>query len=115
MHLQPVYRITVYVPPTHLEDVLAAAEEAAPMRLGRYESVAHWSAEGTERFRPMAGADPTIGTPGVESRVPTVLLEVVIPRDDELLERVLQAVVATHPWEEPAIFVDESRTHAQPS
>jgi hypothetical protein len=115
MHLQPVYRVTVYVPPESLETVLAAADEAAPMRIGRYEGVAHWSASGTERFRPMAGADPTVGTPGVESRVPTVLLEVVIPRDDELLERVLQAVVATHPWEEPAIFVDESRTPAQPS
>jgi hypothetical protein len=115
MRLQPVYRITVYVPPETLETVLIAAEEAAPMRLGRYEGVAHWSAEGTERFRPMAGAAPTVGTPGVESRVPTALLEIAIPRDDDLLERVLQAVVAAHPWEEPAIFVDESRTPAQPS
>jgi hypothetical protein len=115
MRLQPVYRITVYVPPESRETVLAAAEEAAPMRLGRYEGVAHWSAEGTERFRPMAGAAPTVGTPGIESLVPTVLLEIAILRDDDLLERVLQAVIVAHPWEEPAIFVDESRTPAQPS
>ena len=115
MELHPVYRISIYVPPENLEDVIAAAESEAPLRLGPYEAVTHWSAEGTERFRPLLAADPTVGAPGVESRVPTVLLEVGIPRDEPTLRRLLERVIAVHPWEEPAIFVEECLTTAPPS
>ena|SRR5690349_18730044 len=114
MELHPVYRISIYIPPDSLEDVIAAAEQETPLRLGPYEAVAHWSAAGTERFRPLLAADPTVGEPGVETRVPTILLELAVPRDAGLLRRVLDRLVAVHPWEEPAIFVDECTTTASP-
>jgi hypothetical protein len=41
--------------------------------------------------------------------VETVRLEFAIPRDRELLDRVLsRGLLPGHPWQEPAVFVDES-------
>ncbi len=107
--LREVFRITVFVPPDAVETVLAGVERAVPLRFGDYDGSAWWSAVGVEQFRPLPGAKPTVGTPGKTERVPTVRLEFAIPRDRRLLDRVLaKGVKAHHPWQEPAVFVDET-------
>jgi hypothetical protein len=92
-----------------VEALLEGVERVVPLIYGRYDRSAWWSAVGVEQFRPMPGSTPTIGTEGHVERVPTVRLEFAIPHDPELLEMVLsRGVIASHPWEEPAVFVDES-------
>jgi hypothetical protein len=113
MPTRAAYRITTFVPPDHLESVLEGVERVVPLVFGRYESCAWWSSVGVEQFRPLPGATPTVGVPGRIERVPTVRLEFAIPRDVGLLERVLRdGIIANHPWEEPAVFVDESEASA---
>jgi len=108
MPVRPVYRITTFVPPDHVDSLLAGVEEQVSLMFGRYDRSAWWSAVGVEQFRPLPGSAPTIGSAGQVERVPTIRLEFAIPRDAALLERVLtRGVIANHPWEEPAIFVDE--------
>jgi hypothetical protein len=109
MSLRPIYRITTFVPPDHLDAVLEGVEHEVPLVFGPYDRSAWWSAVGVEQFRPLPGANPTVGEPGKTERVPSVRLEFAIPRDAVLLERVLKrGVLANHPWQEPAVFVDES-------
>jgi len=109
MNLRPVYRITTFVPPEHLERLLAGVTRAVPLGHGDYDSVAWWSAEGTEQFRPLPGARPTAGSAGRLERVATVRVEFSIPRDAALLEKLLrEGLLPHHPWAEPALFVDES-------
>ena len=49
------------------------------------------------------------GKVGEMERVPSVRLEFVIPRDQALLERLLtEGLIPSHPWEEPAVFIDET-------
>ena len=108
MALHPAYRVSVYVPPDRLEAVLEAALRQAPLQFGPYEHVAHWTGPGIEQFRPLSQAAPAVGAVGEVSRIETVLLEFAIPRDDDLLDRVVGEVVQTHPWEEPVVFVDET-------
>lgn len=111
--MKPVYRITTFVPPEHLDALLDGIESQAPLRFGPYDRSAWWSSVGVEQFRPLPGAVPTVGRAGRTERVPTVRLEFVIPRDPELLERVLErGLLPTHPWQEPAVFVDESSASA---
>ncbi len=109
MHLRPVYRITVFVPPAQLQALREGILAVEPLGDERYDQVMWYAAPGIEQFRPLAGAVPTQGVLGETSRLPSVRLEFVIPRDPARLARVLrEGVRAHHPWESPAIFVDES-------
>lgn len=109
MSTRPIYRITTFVPPDHVEAVLEGVEREVPLVFGRYDRSAWWSAVGTEQFRPLPGSAPRVGEPGQVERVATVRLEVAIPRQPALLERVLsRGVLPNHPWEEPAVFIDEA-------
>jgi kynurenine formamidase len=109
MPLQRMYRITTFVPPGHVDSLLEGVLREAPLTYGPYDRCAWWSAAGVEQFRPLPGSTPTVGTPGQVERVPAIRLEFAIPRDPALLEQVLtRGVIACHPWQEPAIFVDDS-------
>jgi hypothetical protein len=111
--IQAVYRITTFVPQERVAAVLEGILHETPLAYGRYDHSAWWSAVGVEQFRPLPGAQPTVGVVGQVERVPTVRLEFVIPRDRELLERVLaRGLIPSHPWQEPAIFIDESCVRA---
>lgn len=108
MWLQQSYRVTSFVPPEHVDALLAAVLEVDPLVYGPYEKSAWWSAVGTEQFEPMAGASPTVGEIGKTERVPTVRLEFAIPLNGQVLQQVLRALVAAHPWQQPAVFVDST-------
>ena len=109
MELLPVYRITVFVPPAHLQALKDGICAADPLRLGHYEHVMWTSALGEEQFRPLPGAVPAQGKVGELECGATVRLEFSIPRDPARLRHVLeQGVYLHHPWEVPAVFVDES-------
>jgi hypothetical protein len=113
MAVRPVYRITTFVPPDHVDAVLEGVEREVPLVFGRYDHSAWWSAPGVEQFRPLPGSTPTVGKPGQIERLPTIRLEFAIPRDPTLLERVLsRGLLPNHPWEEPAVFIDESQATA---
>ena len=110
MVLQRMYRVTTFVPPDRVDALLEAIAREVPLQYGRYDCAAWWSAVGVEQFRPLPGAKPTFGEVGRTERVPTVRIEFAIPRDPELLTRLLtHGVIPNHPWQEPAIFIDESQ------
>ena len=107
MHLYPVYRITVFVPPAQLEalkqNILAVDDLAA----GGYAHGMWESAPGLEQFLVLEGTHSTVGKTGELVRDATVRLEFCIPRDPQRLQRVLdEGITAIHPWSCPAVFVD---------
>lgn len=109
MKLQPVYRVSVFVPPEHVQQVVDAVCAVDHLRIAGYEHVLWTSAPGTEQFRPMSGATPTQGAIGELICAPTVRVEFCIERDPERLRCVIEhGIRPSHPWEVPAIFVDES-------
>jgi hypothetical protein len=109
MSVLPVYRISVWVPPTHVQRVLDGICAVDDLRIGDYDRVAWISAAGIEQFRPLAGASPVSGDIGELERGESVRIEFCIPRDAARLQRVIDAGIRPHhPWEIPAIFVDES-------
>lgn len=109
MRLLPVYRITVFVPPEHLAALREAVCAVDPLGAGDYDRVMWIAAPGEEQFRPLAEANPTLGRIGETTTAPSVRLEFAIPREPDRLERVIeQGIWPHHPWETPAIFVDES-------
>ncbi len=82
-----------------LIDAMAAAGAG---RIGDYDRAA-FTAPGTGTFRPLAGANPTIGSIGRIEQVEESMLQMVAPR--RLRARVVEALRAAHPYEEPAFDV----------
>ena len=100
----PTDKLGVMVPVGDAERVRAALAEAGAGRIGDYEH-ASFSVRGEGRFRPTEGAQPTIGEVGRAEVVEEERVEVVLPR--ALRRRVVDALLAAHPYEEPAYDVVE--------
>ncbi len=94
----------VLVPDTHSEQVRAALFAAGAGTLGDYDSCA-WTVAGTGQFRPLGGANPTLGEIGAVHTEPETRVEVLAPRAAR--ETVRAALRAAHPYEEPAYDVFE--------
>jgi dinuclear metal center YbgI/SA1388 family protein len=100
----PLDKVVTFAPTEiaqHLIDALAAAGAGA---IGDYDRCAFLS-EGSGTFRPGADADPHIGSPGVVEVVPETRVEMVFARP--LRDRVVAALRAAHPYEEPAFDIIE--------
>jgi len=95
-------KIVVTVPESHSDTVREAMGRAGAGRVGKYEFCS-FSVKGIGRFRPMVGANPTIGTVGAYESVVEERIEVTCNRD--LVDVVLAAIRKAHPYEEPAIDV----------
>jgi dinuclear metal center YbgI/SA1388 family protein len=94
-------KLVVFVPADHLERVRSALFPFAAT-LGAYRDCS-FAAGGVGTFTPTEGAEPFIGTAGVLARVPEERLELLILRAQ--LPRAVKALLAAHPYEEPAFDV----------
>ena len=104
MSLRKMYAIAVYVPATHAAQVRAALASAGAGAIGAYDSCS-FSSRGVGRFRPLAGANPFIGSIGTVEEVEEEKVETEVLA--ERLVDVIKAVRAAHPYETPAIQVAE--------
>jgi dinuclear metal center YbgI/SA1388 family protein len=100
----PMDKLTTYVPAPDADRVRAALADAGAGRIGDYDQ-ASFSTPGEGRFRPLEGAAPSIGSVGTPEVVEEVRVEVVLPRGRRT--PVVAAMLAAHPYEEPAFDVVE--------
>jgi hypothetical protein len=95
-------KLVWFVPREALEATRDAVFAAGAGRIGKY-SRCSWYAAGTGTFFGGEGTDPSIGQAGREERVAELRVETVVPQ--ESLRAVVDALVAAHPYEEPAYDV----------
>ncbi|KIC50158.1 hypothetical protein RA29_07895 [Tateyamaria sp. ANG-S1] len=85
-----------------------------PLGYGRYQRNASISAVGMETAQPEAGSTTTTHVDGFEAggteTYPMVELKISIERDVAVLEKVMDAVLEVHHYEEPVIFLREDWT-----
>ncbi len=96
--------LVVYVPGPDAERLRQVLGEAGAGALGDYDQCSY-STPGEGRFRPLAGSDPAIGEHGRLEVVAEERIEVVLPRHRR--QQVVRAMLAAHPYEEPAYQVLE--------
>jgi hypothetical protein len=101
---QSLDKLTTYVPVSDADRVRQALAQAGAGVIGDYDS-ASFSTPGEGRFRPLAGAHPTIGEIGALEVVDEVRIECVLARAAR--PKVVAAMLAAHPYEEPAYDVVE--------
>lgn len=94
-----MHKLVVFVPDGSEEPVKEAAFAVGAGHLGHYSRCA-WQTLGTGQFYSEATADPAVGAREVLTRVAEWRIEILVP--DSILEAVVQAVHAAHPYEEPA-------------
>jgi dinuclear metal center YbgI/SA1388 family protein len=100
----PLDKIVVFAPVGDAEAVRAALAAAGAGHVGDYDTVSY-SVAGEGRFRPLEGANPTVGRVGVLELTDELRIEAVLPRARRT--DVVRAVLAAHSYEEVALDVVE--------
>ncbi len=98
------YKIIFYVPEAEAERVKQAIFEAGAGGYELYDSCA-WQTKGMGQFRPKEGSNPFIGSKGKLEYVPELRVETICDGDN--IRSALEALLAAHPYEEPAYEVVE--------
>jgi len=107
--VDPLDKIVVFAPVADAERIRAAMTAAGAGAIGDYDSCT-FTTRGEGRFRPLDGSTPAIGEVDRLEVVDEVRIESVCAR--HLRERVLTAMRAEHPYEEPAYDVMELAPYA---
>jgi len=109
--LVPVWTLEIQTLPEDTDRILDAVMDVHPLSFGRYQRNASISAVGKETAQPEPGSTTTVHVDGFEAgsteTFPMVELKISIERDLSVLEKVMDAVIDTHHYEEPVIFLRE--------
>lgn len=95
-------KLTVFVPPEHVDAVRSAMAAAGAGRIGEY-SQCSFNLTGTGTFLGSEAANPVVGKKGRLESVSEVRLEMILPQ--WRLDAVIRAMKAAHPYEEVAYDV----------
>lgn len=97
-----MYKICFYVPTTHTEQVKEAMFKAGAGKIGDYQCCA-WQILGTGQFMPLDGSNSFIGEINQLEYVEEHKVEMVC--DSAHIEKTIQSLKKSHPYEEPAYQV----------
>lgn len=97
-----IYKVGVSIPEGFLQGMMDAVTTVVEPIYPGYDRVfSWWPVKGT--WRPLEGSDPYDGTVGQISVADEVRVEFAVREED--LRDAVEAVVGSHPYEEPAIDV----------
>jgi hypothetical protein len=94
-----MFKLTFYVPASHVAQVKAAVFAAGAGRIGAYDSCC-WQVLGQGQFRPLEGSAPFIGQTGTVELVDEYRVEMLCEK--ECIRAVIAALLSSHPYETPA-------------
>ena len=103
--MERLFKLIVHVPVAEADTMRMAIGEAGGGVIGNY-SHCSFSIRGIGRFRPMMGANPHIGAVGMAEEVEEERIDV-SNIGERVLEQIIAAVRAAHPYDEPLIEVIE--------
>jgi hypothetical protein len=95
-------KIVVTVPVAGADSLRNAIGQAGAGAIGNYDSCS-FSSRGIGRFRPLKGANPSIGEINNLEEVEEERIEITCSK--ETLNDVILAIKKAHPYEEPAIDI----------
>ena len=107
----PVWTIEIQTLPEDTDRILDPVMKVHPLSFGRYQRNASISALGKETAQPEPGSTTTTHVNGFKAgnteTYPMVELKISIERDAEILEKVMDAIIYVHHYEEPVVFLRE--------
>lgn len=110
-YVEKLFKLVVFVPKTHAEQVRSAICDAGAGHIGNY-SHCTFNTEGTGTFLPLENTKPFIGQQGQIEQVEEVKIESIVP--ESILKKVIKVMIKAHPYEEVAYdtvaLVNEGKT-----
>ncbi|GFR36117.1 Nif3-like dinuclear metal center hexameric protein [Thermobrachium celere] len=97
--IESLYKLIVYVPVDYAEEVSSALFRAGAGHIGNYD-MCSFNLKGKGTFRPLEGSNPFIGNKNIMESVDEIRIETIVREKD--LKQVINALLKTHPYEEPA-------------
>lgn len=95
-----MWKLTVFIPAEHLENVKEALFEAGAGATAHGYDRCCWQILGQGQFRPLEGSHPFIGSQGTSETVAEYRVEMLC--GEERKSAVTEALLAAHPYEQPA-------------
>lgn len=92
-------KIVVYVPHSHLNNVLDALSDSGAGHIGNYSQCSFQTA-GKGTFKPLEGTNPYIGAHNKMELVDEIKIESIVPEGK--LQNAVHAIINAHPYEEVA-------------
>jgi len=109
--LIPVWTIEIQTLSEDTDRILDAVMKVHPLSFGRYQRNASISAVGKETAQPEPRSTTATHIDGFEAgnteTYPMVELKISIEQDLAILEKVMDAIIYAHHYEEPVIFLRE--------
>lgn len=99
---EKIYKLVVFIPDTHLDEVRDAITAAGAGWIGNYSDCT-FSTPGTGTFKASGSCNPFIGKAGILEKASEIKLETVIKENQ--IDRVVRAMLKAHPYEEVAYDV----------
>lgn len=97
-----MYKLSFFIPESHVDLVKESLFKKGAGRIGQYDCCS-WQVSGQGQFRPLEGSDPFLGARDVIEKVAEYKVEMVC--DDNIVADVLNELLKTHPYQEPAYEV----------
>jgi len=97
-----MYKLSFFVPESHLETVKSALFKAGAGKIGQYDCCC-WQVKGLGQFRALEGSNPYVGQQGQIENVAEYKVEMVC--ESSLIKEVVKVLKQTHPYETPAYEV----------
>jgi dinuclear metal center YbgI/SA1388 family protein len=94
-------KLSVFVPKGYEDKILEQLFRFSGF-MGNYSDCS-FRTSGVGTFKPLAGASPFIGTPGIRESAEETRIEVLLRNDD--VSRAVNAMLKAHPYEEPAFDI----------
>lgn len=98
-HHEELFKIAVFVPVSHMEDVLDAFNKTKAGHIGNY-SHCTFQTKGQGTFKPLEGTDPFIGSQDKLEKVEEIKIETIVSH--EILSTSINEMINAHPYEEVA-------------
>ena len=102
-----IYRISIYIPESHVDVVKQALFAAGAGRYQNYDRCS-WQTLGMGQFRPLKGSSPFVGDEMVVETVAEYKVEMVC--EAQYIKEAVKALILSHPYEEPAYEIYEFKT-----
>lgn len=99
VHAEQLFKLAVFVPKTHVRQVMDALSEHGAGHIGNYSHCTFQSA-GYGTFKPLEGTNPFIGSENQLEQVEEVKLETIV--QESIVNQVVNAMINQHPYEEVA-------------
>ena len=104
--MQPMWLIMFQAPCEDVDRIFDAITEVAPLAQGKTDRNGYRAPGGQEYYRPREGT-PTGAEEEIRKRPNVDEMRFFIPRDEQMLNAVIEAVYEVHSYYEPVITVTE--------